>query len=148
MQQSASRRGRGFMALATAILNTKPGLTASQVASAALMEARTRGITVSASDDPQGSLISTLHKRHSQFGLVRRLVDGEYRFYPKDGGTTALPASSPGRATGDACCRNVSEEDSARIKALVQLGLYSDEDAASRSLVKLGLEALLAKLAS
>lgn len=75
-------RARGFLEWAIEYINSNPGLTAPEIARKAL----SLGIVVSTAQNPEGSLVATLHKHHSDQGrsVVRRKELGVFRFYPGD----------------------------------------------------------------
>lgn len=75
----------GFMRLALEVVTREPGLTAKEVYLRVSQLAQMRGIPISASVDPEGSLKSTLHKVHADYGMKRhRGADGRYRYYPAE----------------------------------------------------------------
>ena len=75
-------RARGFMAWAEDYIASHPGLTAQEIASWCLI----LGVVTSEAQNPEASLVATLHKHHSDEGrnIVRRRESGVYRFYPVD----------------------------------------------------------------
>lgn len=143
---TSPKRIVGFMASARQIVQQTPGLTAQEVYKRANEMAKQRGTKLSAAKSPQGSLVATLHKHHAPYGLERRRVGRQYLYYIN----AASPASPP--ATGIATNSNVSltlpEEVDKRLEALVSLGRFRDKQEAQRELISIGLQTLMAKLAS
>ena len=147
MVNNRPKRVPGFMALARQIVTQTPGLTAQQVVEIA----KRTGKVLSAAANPDGSLVATLHKHHQQFGLERRGdAEGRFRYYPK-GIAQVSPASilavqdSPDNG---GCCIYLSPEESRRLGALLELGIYTSEHDAHCDLVKKGLEAILSRLSA
>ena len=86
----APKRITGFMPLARNIVLKFPGLKAQEVYQ--MVMAEHPGEVLSASANPEGSLVATLHKHHRQYGLERRRDStGRYRYYPR-GTSQAIPA--------------------------------------------------------
>ena len=162
------KRVTGFMPLAKEVLDAEPGLTAQEIFPRVVQLAERRGIQISAASDPQASLVATLHKVYRDFGLVRVADKARrYRYYPEDQAphdTTLVvprlhdivkeqpqvmvvdPPKGDSPSTGPGCCIHLSTADSKRIRALVDLGRYSNEHEAHSDLVKKGLESFLSKL--
>lgn len=145
MVNNRPKRVPGFMALARQIVTQTPGLTAQEV----VEMAKRTGRVLSAAANPDGSLVATLHKHHSQFGLERRSdPGGRFRYYPKGiGQAPPTPTGQVSTANGG-CCIGLSSEDLRRVRALVALGRYADEHDAHRDLVKKGLEEILSRLSA
>ena len=81
------RRITGFMPLAKEIVEAQPGLTAKEIFSLAQQRSVQVGIPISASANPEASLVATLQKVYKDYDLERRGGrDGRYRFYPKGQG--------------------------------------------------------------
>ena len=140
------KRVGGFMELARQIVRQTPGLTAQEVYKRANEVAKQRDKKLSAAKSPQASLVATLHKHYGQHGLERKLIGREFHYSPADVGASqggmGINAGSGG------CCRTLSSELDNRIDALVKLGRFPDKQTAERELVTIGIEALIAKLAS
>ena len=160
------KRITGFMAFARDMINDTPGLTAQEVYSLAMQYSEEMGVRLSAAANPEASLVATLHKGHSDYGLERRRgKDGKLRFYPEgqapgeDLANQPLPRPAQQQSPTvewhssqeiapckDGCCIELLSDDSMAIKLLVTRGLYPDEHAAHRDLVKKGLEVVFGKL--
>jgi hypothetical protein len=82
---------RGFMADARRYVQQNPGQTAQEI----FRELRRQGRAQSDAQDPQASLVATLHKYHTQVGLERRKEGGAYRYYPRGYGNGAPAPSGP-----------------------------------------------------
>ena len=82
---------RGFSADAKRLIEQHPGMTAQEI----YRQLRLQGKAQSAAQDPQGSLVATLHKYHRQLGVERRYERGVYHYYPKGYGGSQPPPSSP-----------------------------------------------------
>ena len=81
------RRITGFMPLAKEIVEAQPGLTAKEIFSLAQQRSVHVGIPISASANPEASLVATLQKVYKDYDLERRGGrDGRYRFYLKGQG--------------------------------------------------------------
>ncbi len=161
------KRITGFMAFARDMVHDTPGLTAQEVYSLAMKYSEEMGVRLSAAANPEASLVATLHKGHSDYGLERRRGrDGKLRFYPEGKAPYEDPPiySPPGRSYSERpliidhepsekdldcegrCCIELSFEDTKRIRALVDLGKYSNEHYAHSDLVKKGLEVVLGSI--
>ena len=82
---------RGFSADAQRLIEQHPGMTAQEI----FRQLRLEGKAGSAAQDPQGSLVATLHKHHRNLGVERRYEGGAYHFYPKGYGGSQPPPSGP-----------------------------------------------------
>lgn len=164
------RRITGFMPMAKGIIIENPGLTAQEIFRIALRRSESMGIKLSAAANPESSLIATLHKCHQDFDIERvRQRDGKLRFYDKSlrmsvPPDVVVPISTLGSlGNSDAveggkkenameacikCCIGLPDHLNSKVRALVDLGLYSDEHEAHTRLVERGLEAVLTKLDS
>ena len=168
------KRITGFMILAKDIINEEPGLTAQEVYS----RAKRRSVDpLSASANPESSLVATLHKTYEDHGLERCNDGGRFRYYPKGQGpyiTIEYPPSSAGERNtyeegrqpkqqvsglggspqstysedDGGCCIELPFGDRSKIRALVDLGLYTNEHKAHSDLAKKGLEAFVARIAT
>jgi|SRR5438132_4461414 len=118
------KRVRGFSQAAKTYVEQHPGKTAQEVVRYLLGS----GAVQSAAQEPEGSLVATLHKHHVQLGLERRYDNGIYKFYPKNGQIPA-PPTSPRPA--------VSSEPEGE-KVLVTLWLSQDATIAADTLVASG----------
>lgn len=78
---------KGFLREAVLEIQRQPGLTAQQIVGRLLRSGRVQ----SAAQNPEGSLVATLHKHHRDHGVERRRNGGTYRFYPSNGGTGLSP---------------------------------------------------------
>lgn len=161
------KRITGFMPMAKELITESPGLTAQEVYTRVAKLAEESGQRISASANPKGSLIPTLNKVYEDYGIERiRGKDGKYRFYLKGQNPSddIVNYPSPGRnaseqpaiaepvpleddfsLSSDTCCIKLDPRDSAKVRALVTLGWYSNEHAAHAELIKKGLETVLAK---
>lgn len=141
------KRVFGFMQIAKEIIIATPGLTAQEIYIKASDVARKQGRHLSAAKDPQGSLVATLHKHHPHYGLERRKIGREFRYYPV-GSKEIVPlgASANGNPAGG--CLQLPDELEQRIDALVSLGRFRDKEEAQRELIGIGLATLMSKLAS
>lgn len=82
-------RARGFLEWAEGYIASHPGLTAQEIA----LKCLDLGIMNSTAQNPEASLVATLHKHHTDKNIVRRKEFGAYRFYPDNaGGGTHDPA--------------------------------------------------------
>jgi len=82
-----ARRITGFSREAGTYIERHPGKTAQDIVRSLLQS----GSVQSAADNPEGSLVATLHKHHKQIGVERRWDSGVYRYYPKNGQSPPLP---------------------------------------------------------
>ena len=81
---TSPRRITGFMARAKEIVHRRPGLTAQEIYRQASLEAQQARSPISASRNPETSLVATIHRNFQYHQLDRRRgQDGRYRFYPK-----------------------------------------------------------------
>ena len=163
------KRTTGFMAMATEVVNATPGLKANEVYDRTAEIADSRGRSISSASDPRASLVATLHKVYASYGLERRKDKyGDFRFYPikQDLSSDIVRSSLTNPLVNEqsmmiveketiqhippydnsGCCINLSTDDSKRIRALVDLGRYSNEHEAHNALVKEGLQSFLSKL--
>ena len=137
----------GFMGLARQVILQTPGLTAQEVYTKATEIAKLRNRRLSASGNPQNSLVATLHKHYSHYGLERREGIGrEFRFYPE--GSEMPPARTGVTSSPNGCCLALPPELDKRLEALVNLGRFPDKHKAQQELIAMGLQTLMAKLAS
>lgn len=91
-----AKRITGFSQEAGAYIERHPGQTAQEIVGYLLQS----GAAESAAQDPEGSLVATLHKHHQQIGVERRRDGGVYRYYPRNGQAPSpfvLTAAVPGR---------------------------------------------------
>lgn len=141
------KRVVGFMQLARQIVSQTPGLTAQEVYKRANEMAKQQGRRLSAAKSPQGSLVATLHKHHPYYGLDRRKVGREFRYYPagSNGSVELRPSTATSPTTS---CLGLPSEVDTRLEALVNLGRFRDKEEAQRELISIGLQTLMAKLAS
>ena len=142
------KRVGGFMRLARDIVDANPGLTAQEIYARADAIATQKGIRLSAARSAQGSLVATLHKHYTDYGLERKQRGRQFHYYLKGAAEGhGLPKASHASETGG-CCLDLPEEDNRRLDALISLGRFKDKQEAQRELVALGLQSLLAKLTS
>lgn len=174
------KRVTGFMPFAKELVYECPGLTAQEIYSAAVEYFDDQGKPLSAAQNPETSLVCTLHKSYQDYGLMRVKTAGRnYRFYPegsvpeesaRNGSSlprdshesvpaarTEIPAppltvSNP-METGpieevqpltDFCYPGLTPGEQEKVKALVTLGRYANEQEAFGDLVRRGLETVLA----
>ena len=142
---SPRRRVVGFMGLAREILTKTPGLTAQEVYRRANEIARQENRSLSAAMSPQGSLVATLHKHHESYGLERRQVGRQYRYFPAGSGMSR--GGTGATVSTDDCCLALPAEVDKGLEALVTLGRFSDKHDARQELIAIGLQTLMAKLA-
>ena len=140
------KRITGFMDLAQQIVDQTPGLTAQEIYRRACEIAKPQNRKLSAAKSPQGSLVATLHKHYSHYGLTRKRVGREFQYFPVTSGNS--PPKTPATVAPDHCCLTLPNELNNRLDALVSLGRFQNKCEAQRELVAIGLEVLLAKLAS
>ena len=70
---------RGFSSKVRPYVERHPGMTAQQIVRSLLESGEAR----SAAENPEGSLVATLHKHHREIGVERRRDGGVYRYYLK-----------------------------------------------------------------
>ncbi len=73
---------RGFSSKAGPYIERHPGMTAQDIVRSLLRS----GEVQSAAENPEGSLVATLHKHHKAIGVERRKDGGVYRYYPQGNG--------------------------------------------------------------
>jgi len=76
------RKIRGFSSKARPYIEGHPGMTAQQIVRSLLAS----GEVQSAAENPEGSLVATLHKHHREIGVERRRDGGVYRYFPMGNG--------------------------------------------------------------
>ena len=115
-------RARGFLEWAEEYIKSNLGLTAQEIARRCL----DLGIVISTAQNPEASLVATLHKHHTDKNIVRRKEFGAYRFYPSD---TEIPIpdsmqvnASSDRITPDQLQRLISLADD-----LVDVGKFENQ---------------------
>ena len=86
-----TKKIRGFSANAKRFIEEHPGVTAQEI----YRQLRLQGKAPSAAQDPQGSLVATLHKYHRELGVERRYEGGAFHYYPKGYGGSQPPPSGP-----------------------------------------------------
>ena len=144
-----AKRIVGFMDSARQIIFDTPGLSAQEVYRRASELAKRQGKNLSAAQNPQGSLVATLHKSHMQFGLKRQKIGRDYLFYPaKFALVSATPSVAAQAPDNDGCCMSLPSDVDKRLEALVSLGRFQSKGEAQQELITIGLDTLLAKLAS
>lgn len=89
-------RARGFLEWAEDYIGSNPGLTAQDIARKCL----DLGIVMSTAQNPEASLVATLHKHYTDRNIFRRKEFGAYRFYPSDT-EIPIPDSMPVKASSD-----------------------------------------------
>ena len=82
---------RGFSAHAKRLIEQHPGMTAQEI----YRQLDLQGKAPSAAQNPQGSLVATLHKHHLALGVERRYDGGAFHYYPKGYGGRQPPPSGP-----------------------------------------------------
>ena len=88
---------RGFSSKAGPYIARHPGLTAQDIVRSLLRS----GEVQSAAENPEGSLVATLHKHHKEIGVERRRDGGVYRYYPNDDGAGLRANASLAQAGSD-----------------------------------------------
>ena len=89
-------RARGFLEWAEGYIESHPGLTAQELA----LECLDLGIVISTAQNPEASLVATLHKHHLNKNIVRRKEFGAYRFY-QDNIEASTPDPAPVNSSSD-----------------------------------------------
>ncbi len=91
------RKIRGFSSKAGPYIEGHPGMTAQEIVRSLLRS----GEVQSAAENPEGSLVATLHKHHREIGVERRRHGGVYRYYPKGNGARSDAPAHPVKTNSD-----------------------------------------------
>src|SRR3989442_14312930 len=138
------KRVRGFSQAAKTYVEQHPGKTAQEVVRYLLGT----GAVQSAAQEPEGSLVATLHKHHVQVGLERRYDKGIYRYYATNG--QGPPPLAPPKALGSVELESdkvlvtiwLSQAATIAAETLVASGICKDRSAAVSWLVNRAVSAI------